>query len=242
MDREQLISQTFVELADTLVAEFDAIDVLHMLADAAVELIDVDAAAIIFPDQRTHLRVVASTSHDARLIELLALQNDEGPCLDCFNSGQQVVNVSNGEATERWPKFTAAATDLGFRSTHALPLHLRDQVIGAMSLFCASDAILNDASISLGQALADVATISLLQDQNIRHTELLATQLQAALNSRILLEQAKGTLAARADVDVELAFTLMRDYSRRTQQSLNAIARAVLDGSIETTSLLDSSR
>ncbi|MBC7596401.1 MAG: GAF and ANTAR domain-containing protein [Kineosporiaceae bacterium] len=237
MRREQLIAKTFVELTDTLVDEFDVLDVMHTLTDCTIELLGADAAGLILSDQRGNMQVVASTSHEARLVELFALQNDEGPCLDCFNSGKTVVNVGPDEAVDRWPRFTAAATAAGYRSTHALPLRLRRQCIGAIALFCKDESTLSEDDLALGQALADVATISLLQERAVRQNELLAEQLQTALNRRVLIEQAKGSLAARTDVATEATFGLIRDYCRRTQQPLSLVATAIIDGSLDATRL-----
>ena len=232
MSREQLLSRVFVELADTLVTEFDALDLLHILTDRSVELLHADAAGLILGDQRGHLQVVASTSHTARLLELFELQNSEGPCLDCFTTGQPVVNVDLLEAKERWPSFMIASTEAGYQSTHALPLRLRDHVIGAMNLFCLEKSTLSEDDIALGQALADVATIGLLQERAVRQQELLAEQLQTALNSRILIEQAKGALAERAGMDVDEAFDVMRAFSRKARRPLTGVALAVVNGSM----------
>lgn len=237
MRREQFIARTFVELTDTLVDEFDVLDVMHTLTDCTIELLGADAAGLILTDQRGNMQVVASTSHEARLVELFALQNDEGPCLDCFNSGKPVVNVGLDEAADRWPRFTAASTAAGYRSAHALPLRLRRQCIGAIALFCKDESSLSEDDLALGQALADVATISLLQERAVRQNELLAEQLQTALNSRILIEQAKGSLAARADLNIDVTFGLIRDYCRRTQQPLSLVAMAIIDGSLDVTQL-----
>lgn len=241
MSREQLIARTFVELTDTLVDEFDVLDVMHTLTDRTVELLGADAAGLILSDQRGQLQVIASTSHEARLVELFALQNDEGPCLDCFNSGKPVVNVDHDAAADRWPRFTAAATSAGYQSIHALPLRLRRQVIGAIALFSKTESTLSEDDLALGQALADVATISLLQQRVVQLNELLAEQLQTALNSRILIEQAKGSLAARTDLDIAETFGLIRDYCRRTQRSLVGVATEIIDGSLDATQLLDKS-
>ena len=232
MSREQLLSSVFVELADTLVTEFDALDLLHILTDRSVELLHADAAGLILGDQRGHLQVVASTSHTARLLELFELQNSEGPCLDCFTTGKPVVNLELADAKDRWPKFVAASTEAGYQSTHALPLRLRDHVIGAMNLFCVGKSTLSQDDIAVGQALADVATIGLLQERAVRQQELLAEQLQTALNSRILIEQAKGALAERAGVNVDEAFDVMRAFSRQERKPLTRVALAVIDGSI----------
>ena len=137
MTREQRLGRVFVELADTLVDDFDVIDLMHLLCERSVELLDADAAGLILADQHGLLQVMASTTEEARLLELFVLQNEEGPCLDCYTTGQQITNVDLGEFGQRWPRFHAAATAAGFHSTHALPLRLRGRVIGALNLFCA---------------------------------------------------------------------------------------------------------
>jgi GAF domain-containing protein len=232
MTSEQRTTRVFVELADTLVAGFDATDFLHTLTERSVELLDADAAGVILGDQRAHLRVVASTSHQAQLLELFELQSAAGPCLDCFDTARPVTNIDLATAEERWPLFSAAALKAGFRSTHALPLRLRDRVIGAMNLFCVNQTVLSADDIELGQALADVATIGLLQERAVRESELLAEQLRAALITRVLIEQAKGVFSARAGVGVDEAFQVMRAASRRTQRPLRDLAAAVIDGSL----------
>jgi len=232
MTTEKRLTRVFVELADTLVAEFDALDFLHTLTERAVELLHADAAGVILSDQHGHLQVVASTSNRAQVLELFELQGAEGPCLDCFNTGRVVANVDLDDAETRWPHFSAASIQAGYRSTHAIPLRLRDQVIGAMNLFCIDQTTLSDDDLELAQALADIATIGLLQERAVRQSELIAEQLQTALNSRVLIEQAKGVLLARAGVDVDEAFRLMRNHSRGHNQLLTDVATAVIDGSL----------
>lgn len=232
MIREQRLTRVFVELADTLVANFDAIDLLHTLTERTVDLLSVDAAGLVLADQRGRLQVLAATSHQARLLELFELQNEEGPCLDCYTTGEQVVNVDLAEGGSRWPKFTSASLEAGFRSVHALPLRLRDRTLGVMNLFCADPSPLSPEDVDVGQAMVDVATIGLLQERAVRRQELLAEQLHTALNSRVLIEQAKGVLAERAGIDVEDAFQRMRAYSRQASRPLNGIARAVIENAV----------
>ena len=229
MTTEQRLSQVFVELADTLVDEFDALDFLSTLTERSVELLHADAAGVILNDLRGGLRVVASTTDEAEVLELFELQNDEGPCLDCFNSGRAVVNVGLPAARTRWPQFTAAAAGVGYQSAHAIPLRLRSAVIGAMNLFSVAVVELTDEDVALAQALADIATIGLLQERAVRQSGLIAEQLQTALNSRILIEQAKGVLLASAGIGVDRAFQLMRDYSRRHQEPVKTVARRLID-------------
>lgn len=232
MKTEQRLTEIFVELADTLVDEFDALDFLHTLTERSVELLQVDAAGVILSDQRGHLQVVASTSSRAQDLELFELQSDEGPCLDCFNTGQVVANVPSSAATARWPRFSAAFTAAGYASAHAVPLRLRSQVIGAMNLFCVDTKNLPAGDLALAQALADVATIGLLQERAVHESDLIAEQLQTALNSRIIIEQAKGVLLGLSRVTVDEAFRLMREHSRRHQMPLREVAAHVIDGTL----------
>src|SRR5690242_16328248 len=167
MDGQQL-SEAFVELTDTMVADFDVIDFLHVLTSRSVELLDVSATGLLLADLRGDLRVVAASSEAARLLELFQLQSDQGPCLDCFRSGRPVASIDLN-ADRRWPRFAAAAGQAGFTAVQALPMRLRDQVIGALNLFRATPGAFDPASVRIGQALADVATIGLLNERSMRH-------------------------------------------------------------------------
>jgi transcriptional regulator with GAF, ATPase, and Fis domain len=230
-DREQLLAATFVELADTLVADFDVADFLHGLADRSVRLLEVDAAGLMLADQRGSLRVVASSTEQAHLVELFQLQHEEGPCLECFQTGRPVSEADLAGAGQRWPSFAPAATGAGFAAVQALPMRLRDEVIGAMNLFMKVPGRLDATGLQVGQALADVATIGLLQERNFRHQEVLAEQLQGALNSRVSIEQAKGMLAERLGLDMGQAFELLRGQARARNRRLAELAGAVADGS-----------
>jgi transcriptional regulator with GAF, ATPase, and Fis domain len=226
----QLLSDTFVELTDTMVAGFDVIDFLHVLTDRSVQLLDVSAAGLLLADPRGELRVVAASSEAARLLELFQLQNDQGPCLQCFRSGQPVHVADLGAEATRWPRFAPAALKAGFAAVQALPMRLREQVIGALNLFRAAPGGFDLADIRVGQALADVATISLLHERSMRHSDALNEQLQTALNSRVLIEQAKGKLAERLSLDMDQAFNLLRDFARNRNLRLSDLARSFVDG------------
>ena len=228
MDSE-LLSDTFVDLADTMVADFDVIDFLHLLTDRSVALLGASAAGVVLADPRGQPRVAAASSEAAGLIELFQIQNDQGPCLDCFRSGQPVTAADLTGPVQQWPRFAAAAAAAGFRTVHALPMRLRDQVIGALNLFGSGPALLGPADLRIGQALADVATIGLLQERSVRRTEAVAEQLQGALNSRVIIEQAKGKLAERLSIDMGQAFGLLREYARNSNQRLTDVARNFVD-------------
>jgi transcriptional regulator with GAF, ATPase, and Fis domain len=228
-----LLPETFVELADTLVAGFDIIEFLHVLTDRSVELLGASAAGLLLADPRGEMRVVAASSEQARLIELFQVQNDEGPCLDCFRTGQPVASADLAAASRRWPHFAAAASQAGFAAVQALPMRLRAETIGALNLFRDVPGLFDQADVRMGQALADVATIGLLNERNMRRSETLNEQLQAALNSRVIIEQAKGKLAERLGLDVDDAFDILRSCARRSNRGLSELARAFIDGSEE---------
>ena len=226
----QLLSETFVELTDTMVADFDIIDFLHVLTDRSVQLLDVAAAGLLLADPRGELRVIAASSEAARLLELFQLQSDQGPCLDCYRAGQPVHIADMTVAAERWPQFAAAAEEAGFAAVQALPMRLRDQVIGALNLFATTPGAFDPANIRIGQALADVATIGLLHQRSMRESNVLNEQMQTALNSRVVIEQAKGKLAERLGLDMGQAFNILRDQARARNLRLAELARSFVDG------------
>jgi GAF domain-containing protein len=230
-NREEWLADTLVMLADTLVAEFDVIDFLATLTERIVELLQASEVGLMLAEPQGHLRVMAATTERMRMIDLFELQADEGPCLECFASGEPILNVAlEPDATEaRWPAFTPRARDAGFRTVHALPMRLRDQVIGVANIFHAAPTTISDHDAHLAQALVDAATIGVLQERAVQHGGLLAEQLQHALNSRVAIEQAKGAVAERADVDMTTAFAWLRRYARTHNLRLATVARSVLD-------------
>jgi transcriptional regulator with GAF, ATPase, and Fis domain len=228
---ERLVAEAFVELADTLVDDFDVVDFLHQVTVRCAQVLGVSAAGVLLTDQRGALQVVAASTEQTRLLELLQLQTDQGPCPECFHTGRPIAVADLSAATSRWPRFAAEARQGGFASVHALPMRLRTDIIGALNLFGTQPGALDEDTIRLGQALADVATIGLLQARAIRHRETLAEQLQTALNSRIIIEQAKGVIAERRHLDMDQSFTLLRGTARTSNRRLYELARAVVDGS-----------
>ncbi|WP_050796146.1 GAF and ANTAR domain-containing protein [Frankia sp. EUN1f] len=236
--QEQELSEAFVTLADSLVADYDVADLLHRLAHHCVNLLDVAAAGLLLADAHGTLQVVATSSETSRLLELFQLQHDQGPCLDCFRSGTAVTVPDVALAADRWPIFVAGTQAAGYRSVHALPMRLRDDVIGTLNLFGAGPGPLADADARVGQALADVATIAILQERAIRHHEILAEQLQHALTSRIVIEQAKGVLAERGGLHMDQAFNRLRRHARNTNTRLTDLARGVVDGTVDSTAVL----
>lgn len=230
--RESLLGRKFVELADSLVSGFDVVELLDDLVASGVELLDLAAAGLMLTDQQGNLRVMAASSMPTHLLELFELQNDQGPCLDCFRTGEAVSAELPEIQQERWPLFAAQVRELGLGPVYAVPMRLRERTIGAFNLFRLPSEPLTELDLALGQALADVATIAILQHRTIRESEQLAGQLQAALNSRIVIEQAKGALAERAQIDMDVAFGMLRRFARQTQSRLSDVAGAVASGSL----------
>jgi GAF domain-containing protein len=223
------VATIFVEVADTLVDEFDLLDFLHMLTDRARTLVGAAATGLVLADARGRLEFMAGSDEDVKMLELYQLLAHEGPCLEAFQTGRPVINVNLAEATALWPRFGPRATAAGYQSVHAFPLRLRSQVIGALNVFGTSPGGDFDATdVPIMQALADVAAIGLLQERAIRRGEVLTEQLQGALNSRIVIEQAKGAVAQAHGVSVDEAFQEIRRFARRTNQRLTDVSHAVV--------------
>jgi GAF domain-containing protein len=235
--REAVLARTFVELADTLVDDFDVVELLTLLTDRCVEVLDVTAAGLMLATPGGELRVMASSSDAMRLVELFEIQTDEGPCLDSYRGGEAVVNKNLAQMDGRWPRFAPRALDGGFSSVHALPMRLRGVTIGALNLFRADEGCLDPADIDAAQALADVATIAILQHRATHENQILKTQLTQALNSRIVIEQAKGVVGERAGLTMEAAFSRLRNHARNHNLRLVDVARGVVDGTIAEPSL-----
>jgi ANTAR domain/GAF domain len=197
-----------------------------------VELLEVDAAGLLLADSGGILRLVAASTEQARVVELFQIQNDEGPCMDCYRTGQGVVvnDIRTDPAAARWPKFAGAAVEMGFAGVHAIPMRLRDQVIGTLNLFQIGPDGLNQAGSVAARALVDVATIGILQERALHQQEVVAGQLQVALNSRVLIEQAKGILAERLRTTPDDAFFILRRYARDHNRPLTQLAGDVIQG------------
>ncbi|HWL43317.1 MAG TPA: GAF and ANTAR domain-containing protein [Ilumatobacter sp.] len=237
MPREAKLAKALVELADTLVADFDVVEMLSRLTDHCVEVLDVDAAGIMLADPDGSLRALASSSETMRLLELFEIQSQEGPCLDCYRTGQTVINRDLTTSDDRWPRFAAEARAAGFGSVHALPMRLRGAVIGALNLFHIAPGRMTQADVDAGQALADIATIAILQHRAAHEAQLLNEQLDNALNTRVVIEQAKGMIAEHEGLDLEASFLRLRNHARSHNLRLADVAAAITDGATSPASL-----
>lgn len=232
MDRYEGLAHAFVGLVDTLVADYDVVELAQQLIDRSMELLPVAAAGILLGDAQGSLRVLASSSEQTRLLELFQVQSNVGPCLQAYRSGKVVMVGDLSAKRHLWPAFAERALDYGFCAVCAVPMRLRDERIGALNLFSAEAKVLSEASVAVGQALADVATIGILHQRVLTRSELVKQQLQTALNTRVIIEQAKGVLAERGAVDVNESFYLLRAHARKTNQRLVDLARGVVEGAV----------
>ena len=226
--RERLLARAFVRLADTLSDEFDVVEFLHGLSVDSVEIIGAEAASVMLADTRGGLRLVASSQERMRLLELFEIQSAQGPCLDAFGSGQP-VQASAAESRSRWPVFAPQASEAGFQAMCAVPLRARTDTIGALNLFRGNDEPFSDTELEIARAMAQVATIALIQERAIRERSMLVEQLQAALRSRVVIEQAKGMLAEHLSTSVDGAFQLLNKYARDHNRRLTDVARDVVN-------------
>ena len=233
MAREADVVQALVDMADTLVDDYDIVDVLTALTERCVDLLGVSAAGVMLVAPQGDLRLVASSSETMRVLELFELQAQEGPCLDAFHTGEPTEHENLRAGSGRWPAFSAAALEAGFQSIFAIPLRLRDTTIGAMNLFSVDMAPMDERDVIVARAFADLATISILRHRVTTEAQVLNEQLSGALTSRIVIEQAKGVIAERAGIELAEAFTRLRRYTRGHNLLLTDVAQTAIDGTLD---------
>ena len=237
--REQEIITAFVSLATSLADGDDVVELLTGLTSDCVRLLDVTAAGLLLADTNGVLHLVAASSEEATILELFQLQRAEGPCLDCFHTGEAVSVSDLSVQEQKWPQFTGAAKRAGYASVHAVPLRLRERVLGALNLFSAEVGPLGTADLELAQALAHVASVALVQEKAAADKDLIVSQLNTALTSRVVLEQAKGVLAQRGDLDMEEAFAALRGFARDHNERLTDVAAAIVARTLPPSTILE---
>lgn len=230
--RETRLAATFVALADTLVADYDVVDMLQTLVDACADLLDASAAGLMLSDDRGELAVVASTTEENKLVDLMQVQSGRGPSLECFEKGVMVEISDIASSDGRWPDFRESALDQGFKALHVVPMRLRSTTIGVLNLFRGEPGVLGETDTTLAQGLADIATIGILHERAIRESDIAQAQLQYALESRVRIEQAKGVLSQVHGLDMDSAFRMLRQYARNNGLPLRDVAQQVVDRSL----------
>ena len=226
------LAEAFVGLADSLIDDYDVAELSHRLIEHCVALLPISAAGILLSDQQDVLRATSASTEQTRNILQFQLDVGEGPTIECFRTGQEVAVVDLLDDGNGWANFGAQAYEIGFRAVHAVPLRLRAQTIGALTLFRTEPGPLPAEDIGIGRALVDVATIGILQERAVSQRTMLVDQLQFALNSRVIIEQAKGILAERNKVDMGEAFTMLRGHARNHNRRLSEVAAGVVDGTV----------
>lgn len=229
MGREEFVIETFVAMADTLASDYDIADFLHDLVERCQAALAVDAGGVMLEDPDGALRLAAATSEKMNRYEQAEIRNDEGPCIDAYRRVEQIVAHDLNEAKERWPKAVEAALDLGLQAVYAFPLRLRGDCIGALNLYREATGPFGDDDVRLAQAFADVAAIGILQQIQVAEAETRAEQLQNALNSRVIIEQAKGVVMAQTGIAPQEAFSLLRSHARANRVTLQEVARGVVE-------------
>ena len=233
LSRETRLNAAFVTLADTLTEDYDVVELLHTLVEECTAIFDTQAGGLMLADDEGRLQLVASTSEQVELVEIMQLNAGSGPCVDCFETGHRVTVADIEASGDRWPAFRAEALKQGFRSIHATPMKLRGRIIGTLNLLSTSVGALTDRDADAAQALTDVATIGILQERVIRESGIVADQLHRALDSRILIEQAKGVLSQTGSMTMDEAFVAMRTFARSHNYRLRAVAQQIVDRSLD---------
>jgi GAF domain-containing protein len=233
MTRESEVVRVLVEMADTLVDDYDVVDLLTGLAGRSVTMLGASAAGVMLASPSGNLGLVASSSEAMRLLELFELQAREGPCLDAFRTGEPVGHEILQAGAGRWPTFSQAAIEAGFASAFAIPLRLRDTTLGALNLLSTGQTPMEEADLIVARAFADLAALSIVQHRASEEALLLNSQMSVALNSRIVIEQAKGVLSERAGIDLADAFARMRSYARSQNLRLTDVAHAAVEGTLD---------
>jgi transcriptional regulator with GAF, ATPase, and Fis domain len=239
VDRERAVTRAFVSIASSLANGHDAAELLAQLTADCARLLDVASAGLLLADRKGTLQVLAASSETTRNLELFQLQSKEGPCLECYRLGQPISVADLSADRQRWPRFAAAALDAGFASVHAVPMRLQNHMLGGLGLFGTEVGALNEEDLSLGQALADVASVSLVQERADADSKSVTDQLQTALDSRVIIEQAKGLLGQLGSLDMDQAFAVLRRFSRDNNRRLADVARALVARDLSGQQLLD---
>jgi hypothetical protein len=228
MSREHDLLSACVEFADTLGTGYNVVDTAQHLADRCVELVEAEEAGIMLADRDGTLCHIASSCDSVRVIDLFELEQHSGPNLDAYESGLAAHRDLRESSGGAWPAFATRARDAGFASVSVLPLRLRNETIGTLGLFSSASEPLDSSEQLVAQAFADITTIGILQQRALGNGRVAVAQLENALDSRVVIEQAKGILSERLGISIDVAFTLLRGHARDHNASLQRTASGVV--------------
>lgn len=240
--RERSVTAAFVSIANSLAENYDPVDLFTGLTQGCAHLLDIDSTGLLLADERGVLHVMAASSEATHHLETFQLQREEGPCLDCYRGGAPVLVADLSQEADRWPVFVPAAIAAGFASVHAVPMRLRETVLGTLGLFSSEVGRLNEDDLALAQALAHVASVALVAEKALSDSSAINQQLQTALRSRVVLEQAKGVLAERGGLNMAEAFAALRGYARAHNAKLSEVAHRVVTRKLAAQDVLDDMR
>jgi GAF domain-containing protein len=240
--RERDVIRAFLDLSNELVDGYDMVDLLTQLTANCTRLLDVASAGLLLADSRGVLHLIATSSERTHDLEVLQLQRDEGPCLDCYRLGEPVLVPDLAAEGRRWPRFVARATAAGFASVHAVPMRLRDNILGALGLFGNKPGRLDQDDLALAQALAHVASVAIVNEKAASDRDTVNDQLQLALESRIVIEQAKGVIAYVGELNMNNSFTLLRRYARDHDLRLSDVSTRVANRQLPGILLIEHAR
>lgn len=227
-NRETWLAETLVELADTSASEFVDTEYLRTLASRLRILLAPAEIGLIIGAERGRPRLAAATSDRTRDLVTFELQHDDGPCVRAYRNGETVLNQDVSGAEQPWPRFAEKARAVGVRFASALPMRRHADIVGAVGILDARGSTVSAQDIALARTLAEAATIGLRQQRALEVSTQRSTQLQHALDSRIVIEQAKGMVAARLGLSLGEAFGLLRDHSRQHNERLAEVAAKVI--------------
>jgi GAF domain-containing protein len=230
-EQERTMLEAFVTLADSLVGDYEVNEFLRMLMERCAEVFEVTTAGVMLESADGHLRIAAALSAEMEELEQAEVDNEDGPCHEAYRTGEPVVadDLDTSDVADRWPRVVDRMREMGLKAVYAFPLRLRDDRIGALNLYRAAPGAFRDEDVRLAQAMADVATIGILQVRKLESAEQRAGQLQHALDSRVVIEQAKGIVSARRDVSVDEAFHAIRRHARSHGRNIHEVARSIIE-------------
>ena len=233
---QQQVAEVLADFAQVITRHATTSEILHQLGEYCVELLPIQGAGVLL-EERGALRFATASDELGRQIEELEDRLHEGPCTTAFRTGTEVLLPDLSQAVRQFPHFAPAALERGLGAVFALPLGIREHRVGALDLVSGVPVELDDGQLASARLLGDVAMSYVVNSRAFAEATKLAQQLQQALDSRVLIEQAKGRLSGLLGIGVSDAFELLRRRARNSRQPIGDVAMDVLNGSLNITAL-----